>query len=453
MTTSAPTLHTAPPRAGFFNKPKTPKRCTPHVGEDYLDQASYDDPPVHPLHPNLFCFEARQTPCDEVLPESERPWIPEREPPARARDPYSYRPINTIKPTGRRPWGTSRDQRRSPASIAEQKKRKKIRKRQIQPPPSVGFRRHEERAILTAAITSSAPEKQPTTEPFPTPFDFRELTREAGSNRPTTSPSAAAPSGRNQRPAVAAHGYSDECPPVPEDPEHPVPDEWAHLIAIALHALAHTRPRAQLAMHGERRFWGPRVAGVIDRWLRQHQERCGLTPPKMRRVRISIQRLAPFLRNLEIIEADGGPPAAIPPRQTTRARTKQVARKAGGGKAPRKQLATQAARKSAPAPAGVPKPHRYRPGTVALREIRRYQKQTELLIRKLPFQRLVREVAQDFKLDLRFQPSATVALQEATEAYLVGLFEDANLCAIHTKRVTIMPKDIQLARRVRGERA
>ena len=136
------------------------------------------------------------------------------------------------------------------------------------------------------------------------------------------------------------------------------------------------------------------------------------------------------------------------------ARTKQTARKSTGGKAPRKQLATKAARKSAPASVGgIKKPHRYRPGTVALREIRRYQKSTELLIRKLPFQRLVRELAQDFKTDLRFQSSAIGALQEAAEAYLVGLFEDVNLCAIHAKRVTIMPKDIQLARRIRGERS
>merc|ERR1711947_45731 len=112
------------------------------------------------------------------------------------------------------------------------------------------------------------------------------------------------------------------------------------------------------------------------------------------------------------------------------ARTKQTARKSTGGKAPRKQLATKAARKSAPATGGVKKPHRYRPGTVALREIRRYQKSTELLIRNLPF-----------------QSSAVMALQEASEAYLVGLFEDTNLCDIHAKRVTIMPKDIQLARR------
>jgi histone H3 len=98
------------------------------------------------------------------------------------------------------------------------------------------------------------------------------------------------------------------------------------------------------------------------------------------------------------------------------------------------------------------KPHRYRPGTVALREIRKFQKSTELLIRKLPFQRLLREVAQDFKTDLRFQSHAVLALQEAAEAYLVGLFEDTTVVAAHAKRVTIMPKDIQLARRIRGER-
>ena len=139
---------------------------------------------------------------------------------------------------------------------------------------------------------------------------------------------------------------------------------------------------------------------------------------------------------------------------THMARTKQTARTTSSGKAPRKQLATKVAYMSGTATGHrVVKPHRYRPGTVALREIRRYQKSTELLIRKLPFQRLVREIAQDFKTDLRFQSSAVVALQEASEAYLVGLFEDTNLCAIHAKRVTIMPKDIQLARRIRGERA
>jgi histone H3 len=107
-------------------------------------------------------------------------------------------------------------------------------------------------------------------------------------------------------------------------------------------------------------------------------------------------------------------------------------------------LATKAARKSAPPPGGIKKPYRYRPGTVALREIRKYQKSTELLIHKAPFQCLVREITQVHKADLRFQSSALGASQEASETYLVGLFEDSNLCAIHAKRVTIMPKDIQL---------
>ncbi|KAK4794878.1 hypothetical protein SAY86_012872 [Trapa natans] len=135
------------------------------------------------------------------------------------------------------------------------------------------------------------------------------------------------------------------------------------------------------------------------------------------------------------------------------ARTKQTSRKSTGGKPPRTHFATKAAWKSAPTTGGVKKPHRYRAGTVALREIRKYQKGGELLIRKLPFQRLVHEIAHSFQTDMRFQSHAVLALQEGAEAYLVGLFEDANLCAIHSKRVTIMPKDIQFARRIRGESA
>ena len=102
-------------------------------------------------------------------------------------------------------------------------------------------------------------------------------------------------------------------------------------------------------------------------------------------------------------------------------------------------------------PAGPKKPHRYRPGTVALREICRYQKSTELLIRRLPFQRLVWEIAQDLKGRVNFASGAILALQEAVEAYLIGLFEDTNLCAIHAKHITIMLKDIPLARRIWGE--
>ena len=110
-------------------------------------------------------------------------------------------------------------------------------------------------------------------------------------------------------------------------------------------------------------------------------------------------------------------------------------------------------------PGGERKKRRYKPGTVALREIRKYQKSTELLMRRLPFQRLVREVANDIAAGTRFpegprwQSQAVVALQEAAEAYLVHLFEDSNLEAIHAKRVTIQAKDIQIARRIRGERA
>merc|ERR1712172_149089 len=117
-------------------------------------------------------------------------------------------------------------------------------------------------------------------------------------------------------------------------------------------------------------------------------------------------------------------------------KTKITARKSTGNKMPKKQIIVKISRKNLD-DENLKKIHRYRPGTVALREIRRYQKSTDLLVRKLPFQRLVREIAQDYKADLRFQASAVLALQEASEAYLVGLFEDTNLCAIHAKRVTI----------------
>ena len=141
------------------------------------------------------------------------------------------------------------------------------------------------------------------------------------------------------------------------------------------------------------------------------------------------------------------------------ARTKQTARRSTGAKAPRKKLATMAARRTAHKQAliagGVKRSRRYRPGTVALREIRRYQKSTETLLRKLPFQRLVREICQNLiginGKDVRFQSTAMLALQEASEAYLINLFEWTNLCAMHAKRVTIQPRDMQLARRIRGE--
>lgn len=130
----------------------------------------------------------------------------------------------------------------------------------------------------------------------------------------------------------------------------------------------------------------------------------------------------------------------------------QTARKTGPRKLPPKTRPSKTPRKAKPLAGGVKKTRRYRPGTVALREIRRYQNSTELLIRKLPFQRIVRDIAAEINPNLRWQAAALGALQEAAEAFAVGLFEDVNLCCIHAKRVTIMPKDIQLARRIRGSK-
>lgn len=152
------------------------------------------------------------------------------------------------------------------------------------------------------------------------------------------------------------------------------------------------------------------------------------------------------------------------------ARTKQTARKSTGGKTMRVASISKIVNQKNPENTGLEtefpmvsngetqfggivkkekKPHRYRPGTVALREIRRYQKSTELLMRKLPFQRLVREIAQDYKADLRFQGSAVLALQEAAEAFLTSVFADTLLCALHATRQTIKVKDMQLAMRIR----
>ncbi|TEB35654.1 histone-fold-containing protein [Coprinellus micaceus] len=141
---------------------------------------------------------------------------------------------------------------------------------------------------------------------------------------------------------------------------------------------------------------------------------------------------------------DSDPPTPAPKK------SKATARKSTGGRAPR--------RSDVPPVPQPRKKHRFHPGTVALREIRKYQKSTDLLLRKLPFSRVVREIALDMQTNLngpadvalRWQSSALQALQEAAEAFLVHLFEDANLCAIHAKRVTLMTRDIQLARRIRG---
>jgi histone H3 len=129
------------------------------------------------------------------------------------------------------------------------------------------------------------------------------------------------------------------------------------------------------------------------------------------------------------------------------ARTKQsnrVGQKGASHAAARKQTINKASRKSSGRHHNVKRPHRYRPGTVALREIRKYQKSTELLIRKAPFGRLVREITLDYKSDIRFQTKAFEALQHCAEHYIIDLFERANRCAIHGKRQTVTENDIRL---------
>lgn len=134
------------------------------------------------------------------------------------------------------------------------------------------------------------------------------------------------------------------------------------------------------------------------------------------------------------------------------ARSKQTTIKNAGAN---KVLPPFARNRRRPATGGVKKPHRYKPGTVALRQIKFYQKSTANLIPRAPFARLIRYFLQEHpKRDgtvCRIQPNAVLALQEASEEMLVGLFEDVNLCAIHAKRVGILPKDVRLARRIRGD--
>lgn len=116
-----------------------------------------------------------------------------------------------------------------------------------------------------------------------------------------------------------------------------------------------------------------------------------------------------------------------------------------------KKGVTKSAGKTTASSAAEKRKIRFKPGTVALREIKRYQKSTEMLIPRAPFQRLVRDICGGIDNELRFQANALVALQEAAEAYVVGVLEDAGICAIHAKRVTVMKADMQLARRLRGD--
>ena len=144
------------------------------------------------------------------------------------------------------------------------------------------------------------------------------------------------------------------------------------------------------------------------------------------------------------------------PKSVAKASSKAASRPASkaSSKAPASKAGTKKhTKKSAAAPAGTKKAHRFRPGTVALREIKRYQRSDELIFPILAFDRLVREIAQDYKTDLRFGKGAFAAIHLFTEYYIVDLLMDTQLSSIHAKRVTIMPKDIQLARRIRKERA
>lgn len=179
----------------------------------------------------------------------------------------------------------------------------------------------------------------------------------------------------------------------------------------------------------------------LQGWTKERKKKKSPTPPRKKRS-ASPKKEKP--------KGSAKRKPTTPPQRSRSPKDKGKARVGGQGmKAPKG--AQKAPRGRPPVGGGIKKPHRFRPGTVALREIRRYQRSTDLLIRRLPFQRLVREIAQEHVTDLRFQAQALAALQESAEAYLVGLFEDTNLCAIHAKRVTIQPRDMHLARRIRGE--
>ena len=145
-------------------------------------------------------------------------------------------------------------------------------------------------------------------------------------------------------------------------------------------------------------------------------------------------------------------------RAPSKPSSKKIATK--GGKQPRKHMLHKLLKQTSTT-GGIKKPHRYHPGLLALREIRKYQQSMESLIRKTPFNKLIKEISQEYRIcpegpgtpsvQVRFQSTALAALQEAAENFLVGLFEDVNLLAVHAKRVTVMPRDIRLALRIRGD--
>lgn len=146
--------------------------------------------------------------------------------------------------------------------------------------------------------------------------------------------------------------------------------------------------------------------------------------------------------------------------QKSRSKSKSPSKKAAKPKAlknsqspSKRPKSPKKSQKTAAASQAGDKKRKFKPGTVALREIKRYQKSTDLLLPRAPFQRVVREITGAHDPDLRFAAQALIALQEAAEAYLVGIFEDTQLCAIHAKRVTVQKKDMELARRIRGDDA
>ncbi len=133
------------------------------------------------------------------------------------------------------------------------------------------------------------------------------------------------------------------------------------------------------------------------------------------------------------------------------AHTKQTARKSTGGAIPCFHLATKSALGATQKAIAVRKPHRWRPGTVAIREIQKFKKNTDLLIRKAPVQRLVCKIALKFeKSNLQMQSTAVLALQEAADYFMVDVFSNTNLCTMHCKHVTIMKKDMVLACCIQG---
>jgi len=209
---------------------------------------------------------------------------------------------------------------------------------------------------------------------------------------------------------------------------------------------------------------------VIDQYLKKQKELS--TPQRKKMNKKDKEPSSPssddsvssgFLTHSTLEESQAAKKSPSPVKHHKKAKQPTARKSTGPPQNPKKTTNSPAkGRKSLPIPSkspknrsvgpGTPGKRRYRPGTRALMEIRKFQKSTNLLIPKLPFSRLIREIAVKVcSADMRFQSAAIMALQEAAEAYLVTLFEDTVLCAVHAKRVTIMPKDIILARRIRGE--